>query len=78
MQTSDLTNKYLERFKIDPNVFQGTQQKFISALKDFRCPLCKCRLKWFSDGSGAYCKSKKNDKFYITDKTISKYVDIEG
>lgn len=62
--------KYLKKFRIfyPKSLFQPD----FNLLKEFRCPICTCKLHWQRDGKIARCKSKKGDKFFIRKETLSK------
>lgn len=66
-------DKYLERFRVfhEKSLFKPD----FNQLKDFRCPVCLNRLYWNRDKSLAICKSKRKDKFIITQKVYMSIIE---
>lgn len=61
---------YLERFRI--HYPKSLLDPDFNMLKDFRCPICYCKLHWQRDQKIARCKSKRKDKFFIRKSTFDK------
>ena len=70
------TEEYLSRFKVFKNSYPLEREDFIKWLPQMKCPICHRRLYWTLDGRIARCKSKKEDKFFITAETLEKFIHI--
>ena len=70
------TEQILSRFKVIPpkSLFPLEKEDFIKWLPKMRCPICHRRLYWTLDGRIARCKSKEEDKFFITAETLDKFL----
>ena len=62
----------LSRFIVDPNLI--SREDLLEWIPQFKCPRCHRRLYWTLDGRIARCKSKKEDKFFITAETLDKFL----
>ena len=70
------TEQILSRFKVIPpkSLFPLEKEDFIKWLPKMKCPICHRRLYWNWEGTKAFCRSKKKDKFFITAEKLEKFI----
>ena len=66
--------KIMSRFKVFKNSHPLEKEDFLRWLPQMKCPICHRRLYWNLGGDKAFCKSRVKDKFFITSKSLEKFL----